>query len=54
MPQRYIDEVKVLVSSLLHEHEREGLAYSGAGTVVIVLWTLAIVDGLMRLGWIGG
>ena len=54
MPKRYREEVQALVDSLLHSHERDGLFYSGGATLFVVILTIYAVDGLIRLGWIGG
>lgn len=54
MPQRYKDEVEALAKALLNSHEKDGLIYSAIATFLMVALTIYWVDGLMRLGLIGG
>lgn len=54
MPQRYKDQVEAITKALLESHERDGLIYSAIATFAMVALTIYWVDGLMRLGMIGG
>lgn len=54
MPQRYREEVEALAKALLNSHEKDGLIYSGIATLLMVALTISSVDGLIRLGLIGG
>lgn len=53
MPQRYREEAKAIVESLIHAHEKAGLTYSALATGVLLVLNVYLIDGLLRLGLIG-